>query len=110
MKKIVRENAELKKSASELRLRKEELRVCNANLQRVRKDKGKVESWAIKVDDDKEAKAAKLKEARGELKMERVKSSELSQQVDTMQAKLTRTKSALKEIEAQKEQSVAQFQ
>ena len=110
MKKIVRENAELKKSASELRLRKEELRVCNANLQRVRKDKGKVESWAIKVDDDKEAKAAKLKEARGKLKMERVKSSELSQQVDTMQAKLTRTKSALKEIEAQKEQSVAQFQ
>jgi hypothetical protein len=42
LKKLAQENAAMKKSEAELRLRKEELKVCNANLEKIRKDKGKV--------------------------------------------------------------------
>ncbi len=68
-----------------------------------------MESWATKVDDEKEAKSQKLQETRGKLENERVKSNELSQRVDAMQTKLAQTKSALKDIEKQKEESISQF-
>jgi len=89
LKKLAQENAEMKKSAAELRLRKEELRVCNANLAKIRKDKGNVENWATKVDDEKELKNKKLKETRGKLDTERVKFGELTQRVDAMQVTQT---------------------
>jgi len=89
LKKLAEENAEMKKSAAELRLRKEELRVCNANLAKIRKDKGNVENWATKVDDEKELKNKKLQETRGKLDTERVKSGELTQRVDAMQVTQT---------------------
>ena len=38
-----------------------------------------VESWATKVDDEKEAKSQKLTETKGKLATERVKTSELGQ-------------------------------
>jgi len=109
LKKLALENSELKKAGAELKLRKQELSVCNANLARLRKDKGKVENWATKVDDEKEAKSIKLKETKSKLETERVKSSELTQRVDAMQTKLSQTRSALKEIETQKEESINKF-
>lgn len=109
LKKLAMENSELKKAGAELKLRKQELQVCNSNLARLRKDKGKVENWATQVDDEKQAKSQKLKETRGKLENERVKSSELTQRVDAMQAKLSQTRGALKDIESQKEQSITKF-
>jgi hypothetical protein len=109
LKKLAQENAAMKKSVAELRLRKEELKVCNANLEKIRKDKGKVETWATNVDDAMAKKSQKLTETKGKLASERVKSSELAQRVEAMQTKLSQTKSALKDIEMQKEESVNQF-
>ena len=79
--KVATENARLKQAISELKLRKEELMVCNANLIKARKERARCDKWATDVDDEKLRKSEALKKTRLELQGEKQKSSELQTQV-----------------------------
>ncbi|EKX51776.1 hypothetical protein GUITHDRAFT_102382 [Guillardia theta CCMP2712] len=107
--KVATENARLKQAISELKLRKEELMVCNANLIKARKNRARCDKWATDVDDEKLRKSEALKKTRLELQDEKQKSSELQTQVSKITSKLSETKAALAEIEKQKQVSVSTF-
>uniref|UniRef100_A0A7S0NE77 EF-hand domain-containing protein n=1 Tax=Hanusia phi TaxID=3032 RepID=A0A7S0NE77_9CRYP len=107
--KVATENARLRQAISELKLRKEELKVCNANLIKARRERARCDKWATDVDDEKLQKSEALKKTRLELQGEKQKSSELQTQVSQITNKLAETKSALAEIEKQKQVSVSTF-